>query len=350
MAILQDENSNNKFEKKQIFRKDENLKSSEISYDFKYESEIRPKTFEEYIGQSDIKKKKKIAIAASKKRHKTLDHILLYGPAGLGKTTLASVIANEMNSSVRITSAPALERPRDIIGILMGLKEGDILFIDEIHRLNKLTEEILYSAMEDFYLDMTLGKQQSSKMLRLPLNKFTLVGATTKAGALSNPLRSRFGMTFKLEFYKIEELVNVIERTAKILEVEIEREASIEVAKRSRGTARIANRLVKRLSDFAVVKNGCKVSKELAFEAFSLLKIDKSGLDTTDITLLEIIAEKFKGGPVGIETLAACMSEDPKTIEEVYEPFLLQSGFLERTLRGRCIAPLGLEYLRKKTN
>ncbi|MBQ8886236.1 MAG: Holliday junction branch migration DNA helicase RuvB [Candidatus Gastranaerophilales bacterium] len=304
-----------------------------------FESNIRPKHFDDYVGQSTLKSTLKISIEAAKKRELPLDHVLFYGPPGLGKTTLASVIATEMNTNIKITSAPSLERPRDIIGILMSLKAGDILFIDEIHRLNKISEEILYPAMEDFYLDMTTGKSQTLKSIRIPIPKFTLVGATTKAGSLSSPLRDRFGIIHRLEFYTEEELTKVIQRTAKILEIEIEEQGAIAIARRSRGTPRIANRLVKRVRDFAIVKSNGIIDEKTANEALDILQIDKFGLDNTDRSLLQIIAEKYNGGPVGIETLATALGEDVKTIEDVYEPYLVQKGFIQRTPRGRKLTP-----------
>ncbi len=330
MAIISDdENLNHKK------KRNDNTVSEEISYDMSFETNIRPKVFNDYIGQSSLKSTLKISIEAAKKRELPLDHILFYGPPGLGKTTLASVIANEMNTNIKITSAPALERPRDIIGILMSLKAGDILFIDEIHRLNKISEEILYPAMEDFYLDMTTGKSQTLKSVRIPIPKFTLIGATTKAGSLSSPLRDRFGIIHRLEFYTDEELTKVIKRTAEILNIDIEENGAIAIAKRSRGTPRIANRLVKRVRDFAIVKSNGIIDEKTSNEALDILQIDKFGLDNTDRALLNIIAEKYDGGPVGIETLATALGEDTKTIEDVYEPYLVQKGFLQRTPRGR---------------
>ena len=334
MAIISDDD-NVKFNK----RKSKDTTSEETSYDMSFEVNIRPKYFDEYIGQSVLKSNLKISIEAAKKRELPLDHILFYGPPGLGKTTLASVIASEMNTNIKITSAPSLERPRDIIGILMSLKAGDILFIDEIHRLNKISEEILYPAMEDFYLDMTTGKSQTLKSVRIPIPKFTLIGATTKAGSLSSPLRDRFGLIHRLEFYTEEELTKVIQRTAKILDIDIEEEGAIAIAKRSRGTPRIANRLVKRVRDFAIVKSNGLIDSATANNALDILQIDKFGLDNTDRTLLNIIAEKYNGGPVGIETLATALGEDSKTIEDVYEPYLVQKGFLQRTPRGRKLTP-----------
>ncbi len=334
MAIISDD-ENIKFEK----NKNEDTTGEETSYDMSFESNIRPKHFDEYVGQSALKSTLKISIEASKKRELPLDHILFYGPPGLGKTTLATVIATEMNSNIKITSAPSLERPRDIIGILMSLKAGDILFIDEIHRLNKISEEILYPAMEDFYLDMTTGKAQTLKSIRIPIPKFTLIGATTKAGALSGPLRDRFGIIHRLEFYTDEELTKVIQRTAGILDIKIDEKGASAIAKRSRGTPRIANRLVKRVRDYAIVKSNGIIDEKTADKALDILQIDKFGLDNTDRALIKIIAEKYNGGPVGIETLATALGEDVKTIEDVYEPFLVQKGFIQRTPRGRKLSP-----------
>ena len=330
---------------KEIRQKKEKLSPSITEYDMSFENNIRPKTFDSYIGQSNLKSMLKISIEAAKKREVPLDHLLFYGPPGLGKTTLACVIANETGADIKITSAPALERPRDIIGILMSLKAGEVLFIDEIHRLNKVAEEILYPAMEDFYLDMNTGKGQSLKTLRVPVPKFTLIGATTKAGALSGPLRDRFGIVHRLEFYWFAELKEVVKRTAKILDNKITEEGAGAVAMRSRGTPRIANRLVKRVSDYAIVKADGVVDEKIANHALDNLNIDKSGLDATDRALLTLIADKYQGGPVGLETLAAALGEDSKTIEEVYEPFLLQEGFIQRTPRGRKITPFAAKIL-----
>ena len=325
--------------------KNKNLETKETAFDKSFENNIRPKKLEEYIGQSALKNTLKISIEAAKKRNKPLDHLLFYGPPGLGKTTLASVIANELEANIKITSAPALERPRDIIGILMSLKNGDILFIDEIHRLNKVTEEILYPAMEDFFLDMTTGKAQTVKTLRVPLPKFTLIGATTKAGELSGPLRDRFGIIHRLQFYTVEELSKVVSRTAKILEISINEEGAVIIASRSRGTPRIANRLVKRVADYAFVKADGKVDAKIAQEALAALNIDDNGLDGTDKALLKLIIEKYDGGPVGLETIAAALGEDSKTIEDVYEPYLLQEGIIQRTPRGRKISPEGYRLM-----
>ncbi len=326
------------------------IKPESIDFDKSFENNIRPKTFNSYIGQSGLKDTLKISIEAAKKREQPLDHLLFYGPPGLGKTTLAGVIANEMGVDIKITSAPALERPRDIIGILMSLKGGEILFIDEIHRLNKVAEEILYPAMEDFYLDMTTGKGQTVKTLRIPVPKFTLIGATTKAGALSGPLRDRFGIIHRLEFYTNEELSQVVTRTADILEIKITLSGANAIAKRSRGTPRIANRLIKRVGDYSLVKHDGKITEEIANDALDCLKIDEMGLDNTDRNLLKLIIEKFDGGPVGIETLSAALGEDARTLEDVCEPYLLQSGFIQRTPRGRKISPEALRYLGYNSN
>ena len=346
MSILADDND---FEKPKVEKKNPVVKPEAVDCDKNFENCIRPKSFDTYIGQSALKDTLKITIKAAQKREKPLDHLLFYGPPGLGKTTLAGVIAQEMGVDIKITSAPALERPRDIIGILMSLQGGEILFIDEIHRLNKVAEEILYPAMEDFYLDMTTGKSQTVKTLRVPLPKFTLIGATTKAGELSGPLRDRFGIIHRLEFYTDEELAQVIKRTAGILEIEIDEKGALAIARRSRGTPRIANRLVKRVSDYALVKHDGKITEDIANKSLDILKIDEFGLDTTDRSLLKLIIEKYEGGPVGIETIAAAIGEDVRTIEDVCEPFLLQAGLLQRTPRGRKVSPAGYRHLGYKT-
>jgi len=342
MAIFSDDNNKNL---KINIEKNPNIKTESIEYDKTFENSIRPKDFESYIGQGQLKETLKITLEAAKLRGKPLDHMLFYGPPGLGKTTIAGVIATQMNVEIKITSAPALERPRDIIGILMSLKGGEILFIDEIHRLNKVAEEILYPAMEDFILDMTTGKTQTAKTLRVPIPKFTLIGATTKAGDLSSPLRDRFGMIHRLEFYTIEELSQVITRTAKILDIAITEQGAVAIAKRSRGTPRIANRLVKRIADFAIVKYDGVINELVAKETLDVLKIDEFGLDSTDRALLNLIIDKYDGGPVGIETIAAALSEDVRTIEDVCEPYLLQAGLLQRTPRGRKVSPEGYRHL-----
>ncbi len=338
MAIVSDDDKFNNFQKSIDIKPEIN------DFDKSFENNIRPKTFDNYIGQSSLKETLKISIEAAKKRELPLDHLLFYGPPGLGKTTISGIIANEMGVDIKITSAPALERPRDIIGILMSLKGGEILFIDEIHRLNKIAEEILYPAMEDFYLDMTTGKGQSVKTLRVPVPKFTLIGATTKAGALSGPLRDRFGIIHRLEFYTTEELSQVVKRTADILDIKITQDGAEAIARRSRGTPRIANRLVKRVGDFALVKYDGEITKDIANESLDILKIDEMGLDNTDRNLLKLIIEKFDGGPVGIETIAAALGEDVRTLEDVCEPYLLQSGFIQRTPRGRKVSPEALRY------
>lgn len=346
MSIIADDND---FEKQKIEKKNPVVKPEAVDCDKNFENCIRPKSFDTYIGQSALKDTLKITIKAAQKREKPLDHLLFYGPPGLGKTTLAGVIAQEMGVEIKITSAPALERPRDIIGILMSLQGGEILFIDEIHRLNKVAEEILYPAMEDFYLDMTTGKSQTVKTLRVPLPKFTLIGATTKAGELSGPLRDRFGIIHRLEFYTDEELAQVIKRTAGILEIEIDEKGALAIARRSRGTPRIANRLVKRVSDYALIKHDGKITEDIANKSLDILKIDEFGLDTTDRCLLKLIIEKYEGGPVGIETIAAAIGEDVRTLEDVCEPFLLQAGLLQRTPRGRKVSPAGYRHLGYKT-
>lgn len=346
MAIISDDNDFGFVEKE----KNQDIKPEIIDFDKSFENNIRPKSFDEYIGQGGLKETLQISIEAAKKRELPLDHLLFYGPPGLGKTTLAGVIAEQMGVDIRITSAPALERPRDIIGILMSLKGGEILFIDEIHRLNKIAEEILYPAMEDFFLDMTTGKSQSVKTLRIPVPKFTLIGATTKAGALSGPLRDRFGIVHRLEFYTPEELSQVVKRTARILDIKITEEGAHAIAKRSRGTPRIANRLVKRVSDYALVRHDGEITEEIANKSLDILKIDDFGLDNTDRTLLKLIIEKYDGGPVGIETLSAALGEDVRTLEDVCEPYLLQAGFIQRTPRGRKVSPEALRYLGYKIN
>ena len=344
MSIISDDNNiNNKSNSR-----NDNIKTEAIEFDKSFENSIRPKSFDTYIGQSALKETLKISIEAAQKRKLPLDHLLFYGPPGLGKTTLAGVIAEQMGVDIKITSAPALERPRDIIGILMSLKGGEILFIDEIHRLNRVAEEILYPAMEDFSLDMTTGKSQTVKTLRVPLPKFTLIGATTKAGALSGPLRDRFGIIHRLEFYTEDELSQVIKRTAGILNIDITEEGAHAIAKRSRGTPRIANRLVKRVSDYALVKADGKITEGIANKSLDILSIDHLGLDVTDRNLLKLIIEKYNGGPVGIETLAAALGEDVRTIEDVCEPYLLQAGFIQRTPRGRTVSQFAYKHLNYK--
>lgn len=350
MAIFSDDYEIKKPLPKKIPPKSEDLETEETEYDKSFENNIRPKKFDEYIGQSALKDTLKISIEATIRRNQPLDHLLFYGPPGLGKTTLASVISNELDTKIKITSAPALERPRDIIGILMSLKDKEILFIDEIHRLNKVAEEILYPAMEDFFLDMTTGKAQTVKTLRVPIPKFTMIGATTKAGALSGPLRDRFGIIHRLQFYTKEELTCVVKRTARILDIKITDDGAATIASRSRGTPRIANRLIKRVADYALVKADGQINEKIANDALNTLHIDKFGLDTTDRALMKLIIEKYDGGPVGLETIAAALGEDSKTIEDVYEPYLLQEGFIQRTPRGRRVSPEGYRHLGYKVN
>ena len=343
MTIISDDNNTVKNIQRNV--KNPVVDTEHIEYDKTFETSVRPKTFDDYTGQTELKDALKISIEAAKKRNSSLDHMLFYGPPGLGKTTLAGVIANQMGVEFKVTSAPALERPRDIIGILMSLKGGEILFIDEIHRLNTVTEEILYPAMEDFVLDMTTGKNQTVKTMRLSLSKFTLIGATTKAGALSSPLRDRFGIVHRLQFYNKEELSKVIKRTAGILDIKITDEGAEVIAKCSRGTPRIANRLVKRISDYALVKFDGIITENAARQSLKMLNIDEMGLDNTDRAILNLIAQQYDGGPVGINTLAAALGEDVRTLEDVCEPYLLQCGFLQRTPQGRKISPEGLRFL-----
>ena len=327
------------------------LKKEETEYDQRLEQRIRPKTLEEYVGQSALKNSLKISIDAAKQRQEPLEHLLLYGPPGLGKTTLAMILAEEMRAQIHITAAPALERPRDIIGILMSLSPGDVLFIDEIHRLNKVTEEILYPAMEDFTVDRTLGKGHSTKILRVPIPAFTLIGATTKAGAIANPMRDRFGLSYRLNFYQKEELESILNRSAAILNIGIVPSAAHALAGRSRGTPRIANRLLRRVRDYVQVtfKESDLITAEGAEAALTLFEVDEKGLEQTDRQLLRILAEQFNGGPAGLETLATILGEDAKTLEDVYEPYLMQAGLLQRTPRGRMITPAGLKHLLLET-
>lgn len=315
----------------------ENITSPELESgeEEKLENSLRPKALKEYIGQDKVKENMKIYIEAAKKRGEPLDHVLLYGPPGLGKTTLSNIIANEMNSSIKITSGPAIEKPGDLAAILTNLTEFDVLFIDEIHRLNKTVEEILYPALEDFSLDIIIGKGPSARSIRLDLPKFTLIGATTKAGSLTTPLRDRFGIVSRLELYTPEQLAQIIKRSATILGVEIEAVAIDEMARRSRGTPRIANRILKRVRDYAAVLGDGKITLEIAKIALNKLEIDELGLDEIDRKILRTIIEQYKGGPVGLETLAVTIGEEVETIEDVYEPYLIQIGFLTRTPRGR---------------
>lgn len=309
------------------------------------EEKIRPQRLDEYIGQKDLKEVLNIAISAAKSRKESLDHLLLYGPPGLGKTTMSLILAAEMEVNCKITTAPAIEKPRDIVGLLVGLQKGDILFIDEIHRLSKMTEEILYPAMEDFRLDITVGQGKSSKTRSIPLKPFTLVGATTRVGSLTSPLRDRFGIIQRLRFYEVDELSLIIIRGAKVLNTDITEDGAEEVARRSRGTPRIANRLLRRVRDYSEVKKLTPINAEVAGEALELFNVDPLGLDWTDRNLLRTMIENYNGGPAGLETMAAATGEDAQTIEEVYEPYLMQIGFMQRTPRGRVVTSAGWRHL-----
>ena len=327
----------------------ERILDEERKIEDEFELSLRPQYLREYIGQKDVKENIDVFIKAAKLRDEPLDHTLLYGPPGLGKTTLAFIIANELETNIKTSSGPAIEKTGDLAAILSSLEPGDVLFIDEIHRMPRVVEEVLYSAMEDFTLDMIIGSDGSSRSIKIDLPPFTLVGATTRVGDLTSPLRDRFGIISKLEYYTIEDLCNIIKRTADVFEVEIEEDAAIELAKRSRGTPRIANRLLKRVRDFALVNGNGNIDIEITKTSLDRLKVDSEGLDDTDHNLLKSIIYKFNGGPVGIDALAASIGEEVSTIEDVYEPYLLQNGFLKRTNRGRVVTEkaykhLGIDY------
>lgn len=316
-----------------------------ISDDGDIETSLRPHALDEYIGQEKVKENLKIYIEAAKKRHESLDHVLLYGPPGLGKTTLAGIVANEMGVQFRVTSGPAIEKPGDLAALLTSLNDGDILFIDEIHRLSRSIEEVLYPAMEDFALDIIIGKGPSARSIRLDLKKFTLIGATTRAGQLSAPLRDRFGVILRLELYTPEELSRIVQRSAGILNIETQKDGALEIASRSRGTPRIANRLLKRARDYAEVMGNGVIDVENAQKALSRMEIDELGLDLVDRNLLRAMIENYNGGPVGLDTIAALIGEESVTIEDVYEPYLMQLGFIMRTPRGRKVTPAGYRHL-----
>ena len=308
------------------------------------DSSLRPLSFDEYVGQKDLKQNLKVFVGAAKMRDEALDHVLLYGPPGLGKTTMSMIIANEMHSNIRVTTGPSIERTGDLVALLSGLEPGDVLFIDEIHRLPKVVEEVLYPAMEDFCVDVVIGKDASTRSIRIDLPPFTLIGATTRAGDLSAPLRDRFGIINKLEYYSIEELTAIISRTSKVYGFEMDEDAKVELAKRSRGTPRIANRLFRRVRDFAQFSGDEVITKARTSEALERLKVDELGLDDVDQKYLMGIIERFKGGPVGLEALAASIGEEPQTLEDVYEPYLLQIGLIKRTHRGRIVTELAYEH------
>ncbi len=321
------------------------ISTERLPEEARLELSLRPRTLAEYIGQEQLKNTLKVYIEAAKARKEPLDHVLLYGPPGLGKTTLAGIIANEMGANMKVTSGPAIERPGELVAVLSGMKPGDVLFIDEIHRLNRQVEEVLYPAMEDFVVDIVLGKENGARSVRYKLPPFTLVGATTRAGMLTAPLRDRFGVVHRLEFYRPEELKVIVERSARVLGVGIDEAGAMEIASRSRGTPRLANRFLKRVRDFAQVRYDGEITREIADETLKILQVDALGLDRTDRNMLRMIIENYAGGPVGLDTLAAALGEDAGTMEDVVEPYLLQNGFIKRTPRGRMVTARAYEHL-----
>ena len=333
------------FSNNDVYQDESSLVTTTLTRDDEGEGSLRPKTLKEYIGQEKAKSNLDIFIQAAKMRNEPLDHVLLHGPPGLGKTTLSCIIANEMGVNLRITSGPAIEKPGDLAALLTNLNENDILFVDEIHRLNRSVEEVLYPAMEDYAIDIIIGKGPSANSIRLDLPKFTLIGATTRAGQLSAPLRDRFGVTLRLELYSPEELSQIVTRSAGILDTTIEADGAMEIAKRSRGTPRIANRMLRRVRDFAMVKADGVITRDVADIALSALEVDRLGLDNIDRRMLHAIIEYYGGGPVGLDTLAATINEEAVTLEDVYEPYLMQLGFLTRTPRGRCVTGKAYQHL-----
>jgi Holliday junction DNA helicase RuvB len=318
--------------------------AARVDEDAQYEAGLRPRLLDEYIGQDRIRENLQVAIAAARQRHEPLDHVLLHGPPGLGKTTLAYVIGNEMGVPVRATSGPAIEKPGDLVGIVTNLKKNEVLFIDEIHRMSPAVEEILYPALEDYEVDIVIGQGPSARTVKIPIERFTLIGATTRTGLLTSPLRSRFGITHRLEFYAPQDLEEIVRRSAKILGVPIDEPAAVEIARRARGTPRIVNRLLRRVRDYAQVRAAGAITLEVAHAGLKLLQVDENGFDEVDRKLLRTIIDKFGGGPVGLNTIAAAISEEKDAIEDIYEPFLIQAGFLDRTPRGRVATPLAYGY------